>query len=154
MDKLDIKIVEILQREGDLTNSELADRISSTASTCLRRVGRLKKRGVLKKVIYIADAAKLGRSLKAIITITTKDHPQPKRLRFAAKIRKEPAIISAYGVTGESDVILIGNFRDMAEYQDMCNRLFDGIDSIERYTTHFITEIYEENASVSCDAFL
>ena len=152
MDALDIRIVEALQQQGDLTNAELAECVSSTASTCLRRVNALKKRGILKKNVYIADVAKLGRGLKAIITITTKDHPRAERERFAASLRAEPSIGYAYGVTGELDAVLIGNFRDMVEYQEMCDRLFDGVESIVRYTTHFVSETYKDHPSVPCDA--
>ena len=58
----------------------------------------------------------------------------------------------AYGVTGELDAVLIGNFKDMVEYQDTCDRLFDGVEGIVRYTTHFVAETYKAHPSVPCDA--
>ena len=152
MDALDIRIVETLQRRGDITHAELAERVGSTASTCLRRVRALRKEGVLRDNVYLADAAKLGRGLKAIITVTTKDHTRADREAFAATLRKERSVTYAYGVTGELDAVLIGNFRDMVEYQDTCDRLFDGMESIVRYTTHFVAETYKADPSVPCDA--
>lgn len=152
MDALDIRIVETLQKSGDVTYAELAEAVGSTASTCLRRVRDLRKAGVLTDNIFLADAAKLGRGLKAIITVTTKDHTRADREELARCLRAEPAIAYAYGVTGELDAVLIGNFKDMVEYQDACDRLFDGVDSVVRYTTHFISETYKADPSVPCDA--
>lgn len=152
MDALDVRIVEVLQQKGDVTNAELAGQVGSTASTCLRRVRNLRDEGILTANVYVADAAKLGRGLKAIITVTTKDHPRTERERFAASLRAEPAISYAYGVTGELDAVLIGNFQDMIEYQDTCDRLFDGVESIVRYTTHFIAETYKGHPAIPCDA--
>jgi len=152
MDALDIRILEAVQKRGDLTYAELAVLAGSTASTCLRRVRDLQKSGVLTKNIYLADAAKLGRGLRAIITATTKDHTRADRGTLAKCIREEPAIAYSYGVTGELDAILIGNFRDMAEYQEVCDRLFDGDESVVRYTTHFISEIYKDEPAIPCDA--
>lgn len=154
MDKIDIHIVETLQTRGDITNSELAEAVGSTASTCLRRVRALRKKGVLKQAVYLADPAKLGRPLQAIITVSTRDQTKVDREKMAKNIRREPSIASAYGVTGEVDAILIGSFKDMAEYQDTCDRLFDDDKNIERYTTHFISETYFQNTAVSCDAAL
>ncbi|MGB5214648.1 MAG: Lrp/AsnC family transcriptional regulator [Anderseniella sp.] len=152
MDALDIRIVEALQKRGDITHAELADLVGSTASTCLRRVRDLQKSGILTENIYRADAARLGRSLRAIITATTKDHTRADRDALAKCIRAEPAIAYAYGVTGEVDAILIGNFRDMVEYQEVCDRLFDGVESVVRYTTHFISETYKDEPAIPCDA--
>ena len=120
LDALDIRIVEVLQRDASLTNAELADRVHSTPSTCL--------------------------------TVTTRDHRRADREVFARSIAREPAISFAYGVTGDIDAVLIGNFRDLAEYQDICDRLFDTVESIVRYTTHFITETYKDDPAVPCDA--
>ena len=152
LDALDIRIVEVLQRDASLTNAELADRVHSTPSTCLRRVQRLVGSGVLPRNVFLADASKLGRGLKAVITVTTRDHRRADREVFARSIAREPAISFAYGVTGDIDAVLIGNFRDLAEYQDICDRLFDTVESIVRYTTHFITETYKDDPAVPCDA--
>jgi len=149
MDHLDLRIIDVLQKEGNLTNADLAERVGSTASTCLRRVGELRRQGVLTDNVYLVDASKLGRGLKAIITVTTKDHPKTERRKFASKLRKEAAITHAYGVTGDVDAVLIGNFQDMVEYQDLCDRLFDRIDSVERYTTCFVSETYKAHSRIS-----
>ncbi|MDB4222766.1 Lrp/AsnC family transcriptional regulator [Granulosicoccus sp.] len=55
-------------------------------------------------------------------------------------------------MTGELDAILIANFHDMDEYQNFCDRLFDGVDTIVRYTTYFATEIYMEDVGIQCKA--
>lgn len=152
MDALDRRIVDVLQERADMTMLELAESTGSTASTCLRRISELKNNGVLKKNVYLVNPAKLGRSIKAIITVETKDHPLKTRTKFAVKLKREPAISSAYGVTGSIDTILIANFCDMIEYQAFCDRLFDGVDTIVRYTTYFATETYLENVGIPSNA--
>lgn len=149
MDALDIRIIDVLQERGDMTMTELAESTGSTASTCLRRISELKNNGVLTKNVYHVNPTKLGRSIKAIITVETKDHPLKTREKFAVRLKRERAITTAYGVTGEVDTILIANFCDMEEYQGFCDRLFDGVDTIVRYTTYFATETYMENVGVS-----
>ncbi|MEM8970768.1 MAG: Lrp/AsnC family transcriptional regulator [Pseudomonadota bacterium] len=151
MDQLDIRILEALQRKADLTNAELAEIVGSTTSTCLRRVDRLRHAGVIARTVAIADNAKIGRGLKAIILVTTRDQPRSEREKFAARIRVEPAITQAYGVTGEADAVLVGNFRSMEEYQSFCDRFFDDEASVVRYTTHLVAETYKNDTFIPCD---
>lgn len=149
MDALDQQIIETLQRDGSLTKAELAETVASTPSTCLRRVSDLRKSGVLKRCVYLADAPKLGRSIRAIITVTTRDHTKDVRLSFAARIDQEPAITQAFGVTGHVDAVLMGYFKDMEEYQALCDRLFDADPDVVRYTTSFAVETYKDTTEIA-----
>lgn len=151
MDALDIRIVEALQRRGDLTHAELAETVNSTSSTCLRRVRVLQESGVLTANVYVADAARLGRPVMAVITATTKENTRADREKLASCIRAEPSISCAWGVTGEVDAVLFGHFRDMAEYQEVCDRIFDDVGSVVRYTTHFVSETYKSETAISVD---
>lgn len=152
MDRLDIRILDVLQRDGSLTQAELAARVGSSPSTCLRRVQRLKASGHLERCVYLADPRKLDRGLKAVITVVTSGHGREKREAFADKLRDEAAVSLAYGTTGEVDAVLLGNFRDMEEYQAVCDRLFDHDPHVVRYTTLFAVERYKHGTEVPTDA--
>lgn len=149
MDDLDLRIIAELQVDGTLTKAELAEAVGSTPSTCLRRVAELRRSGVLTGCVYLADPARLGRGIRAIITVTTRNHTKDMRRSFAARITEEPAITQAYGVTGEQDAVLIGHFSDMEEYQALCDRLFDSDPDVVRYTTLFAVETYKETTAIS-----
>lgn len=148
MDALDLRIVSALQADGSLTKAELAEAVGSTPSTCLRRVAELRRTDVLTGCVYLADPAKLGRGIRAIITVTTRDHTKDLRTSFASRIAEERAITQAYGVTGDLDAILIGHFADMEEYQALCDRLFDSDPDVVRYTTLFAVETYKETTAI------
>ncbi|MCR9196396.1 MAG: Lrp/AsnC family transcriptional regulator [Hyphomonas sp.] len=149
VDDLDLRIVAALQRDGSMTKAELAEAVGSTSSTCLRRVAELRRTGVLTSCVYLADPPKLGRSIRAIITATTRNHTKDLRTGFAARISDEAAITQAYGVTGYLDAVLIGHFSDMEEYQALCDRLFDNDPDVLRYTTLFAVETYKETTAIA-----
>lgn len=148
MDALDHRIVRALQRDGSLTKVELADEVASTPSTCLRRVAELRKCRVLKRCVFLADAAKLGRNIRAIITVTTRNKTKDLRLAFASRIELEPSINQAFGVSGEVDAVLFGYFTDTDEYQALCDRLFDSDPEVVRYTTAFAIETYKDTTEI------
>ncbi|WP_306151488.1 Lrp/AsnC family transcriptional regulator [Roseovarius sp. MMSF_3281] len=154
MDDLDLRIVKALQADGTLTKAQLAEAVGSTPSTCLRRVSELRRAGVLTACVYLADPAKLGRSIRAIITVTTQNQTKDLRRGFATRIADEQAITQAYGVTGDLDAVLIGHFSDMEEYQALCDRLFDADPDVVRYTTLFAVETYKETNAIAPDGKL
>jgi DNA-binding Lrp family transcriptional regulator len=148
MDDLDLRIVAALQKDGTLTKAELAEAVGSTPSTCLRRVAQLRSKGMLTGCVYLADPARLGRGIRAIITVTTRNHTKNLRTSFSSRIVQEPAISQAFGVTGELDAVLIGDFCNMEEYQALCDRLFDNDPDVVRYTTLFAVETYKDTTVV------
>jgi DNA-binding Lrp family transcriptional regulator len=140
VDSIDCKIIEVIQNNADLTNAEMAIQINLSPSSCLRRVQRLKKEGVILKTVGLVDPDKLNRGLTAIVDVTLERHGVEARKMFMEQILREPAIAQVYSVTGETDVILIINLVDMKEYQAICNRLFNNDPNVVKFRTLFAME--------------
>ncbi len=68
MDRIDRKLLNLLQSDASRTNVEMADAVGLSASSCLRRVQRLHKSGVIDRIVAILNPAKAGRVLKALVT--------------------------------------------------------------------------------------
>ncbi|MBW2185208.1 MAG: AsnC family transcriptional regulator [Desulfuromonadales bacterium C00003068] len=148
MDAIDGKIVEILQHDASLTNIELSERVNLSPSSCLRRVQRLKDQGVLVKTVALADPDKLNRGLMAIVDVTLERHGADARQIFIDKLILEPAVGQAYGVTGETDIVLIMNLTDMKEYRDICDRLFTHDANIVKFRTLFAMECHKYDTAI------
>lgn len=146
MDALDQKIIKALSQNADLTNAELAAQIHLSPSSCLRRVKRLKQNGVIQKIVALVDPAHTGRSLKAIVDVTLDRHAGPACDTLLQKIRQEQAVSQAYGVTGDSDMVLILQLQDMQEYQQICDRLFNFDPNVVRFVSRFVMQSYLEPA--------
>ena len=79
MDRIDRKILSILQQDASIANNDLAGRVALAPSSCLRRVRRLKADGIITRTIVLTDPKKIGRALKAIITVRLADHGKAAR---------------------------------------------------------------------------
>ena len=77
LDRTDIRILAELQRDGRLSNQELADRVSLSPSPCLRRVRRLEEKGFIKKYVALIDAGKVGLGLLAYVNIRLNKYSGP-----------------------------------------------------------------------------
>lgn len=151
MDSIDRKIVEVLQENAELSNVELSSRVSLSPSSCLRRVQRLKKEGILLKTVALADPDKLNRGLTAIVDVTLERHGTEARQTFMDQLLQETAVSQAYSVTGETDVLLIINLIDMKEYQALCNRLFNHDPNVVKFRTLFAMERNKYETAIPVD---
>lgn len=147
MDKLDQKILEVLQIDADITNTALAERVHLAPSSCLRRVRRLKDSGVIKKTVCVIDEKALGRTLKAVVEVDLERHGTGAQAVFHEQVKIEPSISHGYTVTGDRDVVLILTLRDMEEYQAVCERLFNHDKNVIRFKTTFVIKTFKETGA-------
>ena len=120
LDRYDRRILEILQKEGRISNQELADRIGLSPSPCLRRVKALEEGGVLTAYRALVDSRKLGLTLMALIYISMDRHTPERFANFEAKVKELPEVLECLLVTGQdADYQLKVIVRDMDAYQEL-----------------------------------
>lgn len=106
MDQIDRKILDYLQRDASIRNVELADRVGLAPSSCLRRVRNLWTNGVITRSVVITDGEKMGRNVKAIVSVKLVDHGNDAREEWLAKLADEKAVSQVYSVSGETDAVV------------------------------------------------
>ncbi|WP_025030140.1 Lrp/AsnC family transcriptional regulator [Nitratireductor aquibiodomus] len=148
MDRIDRKLLNLLQRDASRTNAALADEVGLSASSCLRRVRRLRQSGVIDRIAAILNPAKTGRTLKAVVTVELRLHGEPNTRQFLDLAAREEAVAQAYAVTGEVDAVLILRLRDMEEYDALCNRLFQERMNVARYWTMMVIRTGKDDTMV------
>ncbi len=120
LDKYDHQILDILQREGRISNQELADRIGLSPSPCLRRVKALEEAGIIHSYHAELDTRKLGYKLMALIHISMERHTADQFDQFEAAIRDLPEVQECLLITGQdADYQLKVVVTDMDAYQEL-----------------------------------
>ncbi|MDX9698788.1 MAG: Lrp/AsnC family transcriptional regulator [Rhodocyclaceae bacterium] len=118
LDRFDRELLEVLQREGRISNQELAERISLSPSACLRRLRALEEAGLIVAYRAVLDARKLGLSLMALIHISMDRHTPDRFDRFEAEIAAIPEVLECLLITGQdADYQLKVVVPDMDGYQ-------------------------------------
>lgn len=125
LDRIDRHILDCLQRTGDLTNQELADKVGLSPSPCLRRVRALEEAGIILRRATILDHKKLGLALTAIILIGMDRHTPERFEAFEAQVREYPEVQECYLITGQdADYMLKVVVPDMDAYHHfLLNRI-------------------------------
>ena len=120
LDRYDWQILQVLQREGRISNQDLADRIGLSPSPCLRRVRTLEESGLITGYRALLDARKLGLSLMALIHISMDQHTPERFSTFDARIAEIPELLECLLITGQdADYQLKVVVRDMDAYQEL-----------------------------------
>lgn len=118
IDLIDQKILEILQSDGRITNSELAQKIGLTATPTMERVKRLERDGFIQGYKAIVDPKKIGRGQLVFLKVSLKEHRKEMIDSFLDAIDKMPEVQACYHTTGESDYMLQVNIKDVEDYED------------------------------------
>ncbi|APZ44035.1 Lrp/AsnC family transcriptional regulator [Acidihalobacter ferrooxydans] len=117
IDKYDRHILEELQRDGRLSNVDLADRIGLSPSPCLRRVKALEATGAILGYGAQLDRETIGLGLTVFVNVKIERHQDASAAAFQAAVLELPEVVSAYLVSGESDYLLQVIVPDLKGYQ-------------------------------------
>jgi Lrp/AsnC family leucine-responsive transcriptional regulator len=127
LDAIDRRILAILQKDGRLSNQDIADRVNLSPSPCLRRIRRLEESGVIRGYVALLEPSLLGLGLLAYVNVRlekrggtavspgTKNPPTHAEL-FREAVRGWPEVVACDAMTGEMDYLLRVQVADMAHF--------------------------------------
>ncbi|GJD98692.1 MULTISPECIES: Lrp/AsnC family transcriptional regulator [Methylobacterium] len=117
LDAIDRRILAALQRDGRMTNVQLAEAVGLSPSPCLRRVRLLEEAGVIGGYHAALDRAGLGLGLTVFVGIKVERHRDESAAAFEAAVRALPEVVSCHLVSGETDFLLQVVVPDLAGYE-------------------------------------
>lgn len=139
MDKFDRLILEHLQKNGRMTNQELADAIGLSPSPCLRRVRQLEESGLIEGYVALLNARKLGLTLMAFIQISMDKHTPERFEAFEAAVASYPEVLECHLITGQSaDYLLKVIVKDLDGYQQFLLQKLTRIDGVSGVHSSFV----------------
>jgi DNA-binding Lrp family transcriptional regulator len=133
LDQIDIKILYELQKNGRITNVELAELVNLSPSPCLMRVKKLQQDGYITGYSARINVGKLGQTLTVFTEVTLKNHRQIDFARFLAAIEKLDQVIECHLVSGGYDYLVKFVTSGIIEYQTLMERLIDLDIGIDKY---------------------
>lgn len=138
-DQIDQRILDLAQREGALSQREMADRIGVSQNALWRRLKRLEDGGVLLGAHRRVDAGKLGLDLTVFVMVRTRNHSDEWIETFRTHVARIPEVVEMHRIGGEWDYMLKVVTRGMAGYDSVYKRLTKGIE-LETVTGVFSME--------------
>ncbi|WP_328475825.1 Lrp/AsnC family transcriptional regulator [Actinoplanes sp. NBC_00393] len=137
LDSIDRRILLELQKDGRLTNQELADRIGLSPSPCLRRVRQLQESGVIERYTAVVSPKALGLSITAFARLTLLSHASPVVDEVEERLRAIPEVVEAYLLAGDDDYLVKIVIKSFEDYEDLLRREIRSIPSLASIKTTF-----------------
>ncbi|WP_018916395.1 Lrp/AsnC family transcriptional regulator [Vreelandella zhanjiangensis] len=155
LDRFDLKILDILSRDGRITKSKLAEAINLSISPCWERVKRLEKAGVIQGYTACINADVLVPRNPVWVQIELKAHNAESFARFEALVMDTPEVTECVAVGGGVDYLVKFEARTIDSYQRLMDKWLVSEAGIERYFTYIVTKtVKREPLPVDVDAFL
>jgi Lrp/AsnC family transcriptional regulator, leucine-responsive regulatory protein len=117
LDAIDKRILEVLQRNARIANTDLADEVGLTPAPCLRRVRRLEEDGFISGYTALLDAKKVGVGLTVFVMVTLDRQTKGTYDDFASKMRSRAEVLECYLILGDRDFFLKVCVADLEAYQ-------------------------------------
>ena len=119
LDKLDHKILNILQEDGRIAMKDLAERVGLSVTPCIERVKRMERDGVIMNYYARVNPTELGAALLVFVEITL-DHKSGNMFeQFRREVQKIPEVLECHLVSGDFDYLIKARIGEMADYRKL-----------------------------------
>ncbi len=150
MDKKDLKILSILQKNGATPIAELAEAVGLSSTPCWRRVQKMQEEGVIRDHVVLCDAAKLNVGVTVFVSVRTNQHSDAWVKKFVQGTRDIPEIVEIYRMSGDIDYLLKIVVPDIAGYDAVYKRLIKSVE-LHDVSSSFAMEVLKSTTALPLD---
>jgi len=139
LDRTDRRILDELQKDGAISNLDLADKVGLSPSPCSRRVKALQESGIIQKTVALLNPKSLGLDMVAMISISMDRHTPERFENFETLVAGFPEVLECFLITGSSaDYLLKVIVQDMEGYQQFLLGKLTRIEGVSGVHSSFV----------------
>lgn len=154
LDRIDIKILAELQKNGRVTNVDLAATVGLSPSPCLQRVKQLESKGYISGYSAHINLAKFARTITVFTEVTLADHRRDDFIKFETCMRNVNELIECHLVSGGYDYLLRFLTRDIVHYQTLAESLLEQKIGIEKYFSYIVLKSPISRTEIPLEPFI
>ncbi|MCA1451635.1 Lrp/AsnC ligand binding domain-containing protein [Bradyrhizobium sp. BRP22] len=148
LDRIDLKILRLLQKNGRLSNAELADKAGVSPATCHRRTQRLFEEGFVKEVRAIVAPRKVGKGALVMVGVVLDRSTPESFASFEQAIAKLKFVLDCHLVAGDFDYFLKIRVGDMEDFNRIHGEQLIALPGVRQTRTFFVMKEVVDNAAL------
>jgi Lrp/AsnC family leucine-responsive transcriptional regulator len=137
LDKVDRKLLNLLQKDNQLTTRVLAEKVHISQPTCLRRVRDLREAGIISADVALVDPFALGYGMLAFLEVSLNNQSDDHMQEFESRMARESEVMQCYFVSGDYDYFLVVHVLDMDAYYQFVRRVISGSGNVRHFQSRF-----------------
>ena len=146
LDRIDRKIIDIMQVDASLAVAEIASRVGLSQTPCWRRIQRLHAEGIIKAVVALVDPPSIGLGLTVFVEIEARDHSPEWLAQFTSAIVARPEVLEVHRMAGDIDYLLRVAVPDMAAFDTFYRELIAAV-PLKNVSSHFAMEAVKDTTA-------
>ena len=151
LDKLDLQILELLQKDGRMPVVELSKRVNLSPTPCTQRIKSLEQSGVITGYHARLSPSALGQALMVFVSVKLRGTDEATLEKFNAAVKPVKQILECHMVGGGFDYLLKIRVRDMGEYREILGGIIGALPMVEGTHSYFVMEEVKESPLLSLD---
>lgn len=151
LDRIDLKILDILQREGRIAVTELAERISLSATPCSDRIKRMEREGVILGYQARVNPAALGKNLLVFLEIKLSAKSGDMFDKVKQELLYVPEVMECHLVSGDFDYLVKARLTEMNEYRRLLGVILKRLPASAESRSYVVMEEIKETLYLSVD---
>lgn len=136
MDPTNKKILQVLERNGRISITDLAEKVNLSNSACLRRVQELERSGVISGYRAVLDQSKLGKAVTIFVMVGLSGQLRKDALAFEAAMERAGAVRECHNITGSVEYLLRVEVSDLVEYKAFHADVLGVLPQVGSITSH------------------
>lgn len=150
MDRIDKKILSLLQVDSQQSNQELAEKVALSPSPCLRRVKQLEEEGYISKYVALLNPEKLELHLTVFVMVGLTSHDPKKMAAFEQVVKSLPEVVQCHLIAGQTaDYILKVIVPGLAEYRSILLEKLTRIEGVGNVHSSFALNTIVDKTTLS-----
>nr|WP_208020292.1 Lrp/AsnC family transcriptional regulator [Pseudoteredinibacter isoporae] len=135
MDKIDRKILKLIQRDASLTASEIAEQVNLSQPPCWRRIKRLEDEGYIRARVGLLNRQKLGLNTVIYTEVKLTANGRQELHAFEERIREVPEVTECYVMLGRVDFLLCIVTKDMEHYERLYRDVLSQLPGVQEFNS-------------------
>lgn len=148
LDRFDKIILQVLQTDGRISNSALAERVNLSESACLRRVRALEEAGLIEGYTALINQQKAGCPVNVFVNITLDRQDESDLRKFEEAVRKLPEVMECYLMTGDYDYLVRVVVADTADFERLHSKHLTRLPGVARVHSSFALRTVQKSLAL------
>jgi len=148
MDRIDLRILELLQSDATRSSADIAEAVGLSASPCWRRIAQLEQQGVIRGRVALLDRERLGLAVTVLVHVKLSTHGRKSISEFEQRVRELPEVTQCFTTMGAIDFVLIVVTTDIRAYERFLRERLAQLPGIHAIESHIVLTTVKDTTSL------
>lgn len=148
MDRIDLRILELLQTDATRSTADIAESVGLSASPCWRRIALLEEQGVIRSRVALLDRERLGLGVTVLVHVKLSTHGRKSITEFEQRVRELPEVTQCFTTMGAIDFVLIVITTDIRAYERFLRERLAQLPGIHAIESHIVLTTVKDTTAL------